>query len=104
MLVMLIIPIDFPFVHQRFVVFMAVKIQAEVFWVVTPCTVVVDRGSEVLQTLVSYNTTQHQNPEDLDLNPFCTVYQLLHNFVLWRRRRRRRRKKKKKKTYQANLQ
>jgi hypothetical protein len=51
--------------------------QVEVFWVVTPCSVVVGhhclRGPCCLhlqpETLVSYHsTTRHHNPEDLDLN------------------------------------
>jgi hypothetical protein len=33
----------FPFLDARFKVFTAVKIQVEVFWVVTPCSVVVGR-------------------------------------------------------------
>jgi len=37
---------------------MAVKIQVEVFWVVTPCCVVVGYC----------NIIRHHNPEDLDLN------------------------------------
>jgi hypothetical protein len=44
---------------QDFETFMAVKIQDEVSWVVTLCSVCV---------VVSYNTTRRHNPEDLDLN------------------------------------
>jgi len=57
----------------RFDVFMAVKIQVEVFWVVMPCSVVVGHrrfGGPCclhLQVLVNYhNSTRRQNPEDLD--------------------------------------
>jgi hypothetical protein len=53
--------------YTSFVVFTEVMLQVGVFWVVTPCNVVV--GYERLQgeTLVSYhNTTRRHNPEDLD--------------------------------------
>jgi hypothetical protein len=43
--------------HKTYEVFTAVKIQVEVFWVVTPSGVVVSY----------YKTTEHHNPEDLDL-------------------------------------
>jgi hypothetical protein len=49
-----------------------VKIQVELFWVVTPCYLHLqseDRGSMDFETLVSYhNTTWRYNSEDLDLN------------------------------------
>jgi hypothetical protein len=63
----------------RYEVFMTVKTQVKIFWVVTLCSVAIRyqhfRGlflkmeavwsSEIL---VSYcNATQHQNPEDLDM-------------------------------------
>jgi hypothetical protein len=61
-----------------FEVFTAVKIQVEVFWIVTPCGVVTEyQLSEVhatsifstSETLVSYhNITQHHKPERLYLN------------------------------------
>jgi len=57
--------------NVRFEVFMAMKIQVGVFWVVTPCSDVVGQWRQhgPLQTLVSYhNTTRHHNPEDHNLN------------------------------------
>jgi hypothetical protein len=62
-----------------------VKIQAEVFWVVTPCSVVVGyqrfggpyclylrsdvriEAAWTSETLVFYNTTRRHYPEDLEL-------------------------------------
>jgi hypothetical protein len=56
----------------RFKVFTAVKIQVKVFWVVTPCSVVVGyhftlkmETAKSSKTLVSYNNiTWHYNPDD----------------------------------------
>jgi hypothetical protein len=59
--------------------FTAVKIQVEVFWVVTPCNVVAGYHSFeglrclkmetawICETSISYITTRRHNPEDLDL-------------------------------------
>jgi len=42
--------------------------QVEVFWVMTPCSVVV-KVARPFEALVTYhNTTRPHNPEDLDLN------------------------------------
>jgi hypothetical protein len=67
--------------NMRFEVFIAVKIQVQVFWVVKPRNFAVGyqsfRGPSILkmevvwtsETLVSYyNATRRHNPEDLDLN------------------------------------
>jgi hypothetical protein len=70
----------------RFEVFMTVKIQFKVFWVVMPCSVVVGyecfggpcqiylhftlkmEAAWFSKTLVSYhNTAWHYNPEDLNM-------------------------------------
>jgi len=62
---------------SRFEIFMVVKVEVTVFWVVIVCSVVV--GYQLFQRtqplprsskmLVSYhNTTQHHNPYDFDLN------------------------------------
>jgi hypothetical protein len=66
-------------IHERFEVFMAMKIRVQVFRVVTPRSVVVGcfRGPFTLkmeaewssETLVSYTTWRH-NTEDLDLH-YC---------------------------------
>jgi hypothetical protein len=71
--------------YARSEVFTAVMIQVEVFWIVTPCSVVAYQriGSPCFlhlqgemkmeaawtsETLVCHNTTRRHNPEDLDLN------------------------------------
>jgi len=75
--------------HARFEVFTAVKIQVEVFWVVTPCSVVINipkfhrslkmKEAWIPKTSVSYhNTRWHCNPEDLELT---TVHYLTSIFV-----------------------
>jgi flagellar biosynthesis protein FliR len=55
-------------------VFMAVKIQVEVFWVVMPCNVVVGYhclAVRLTEICVSFhNSIQHHNPEYLDLNVY----------------------------------
>jgi len=63
---------------MRYEVFTVVKIHVTVFWVVTPCSVVVGYVLEdhlqvkveaawSCETLLSYhNTTWYHNPEDLD--------------------------------------
>jgi hypothetical protein len=48
-------------------VFTAVKIQVEVFWVVTPCRVV--EAARSSETLVPYrNTSRRHKAEDLDMD------------------------------------
>jgi len=56
----------------RYNVFMVVKIQVKVFWIVMPCSVQRSMPSPssagTSETLVSYhNTTWHHNQEDLYL-------------------------------------
>jgi hypothetical protein len=57
---------------MRFEVFSALRIQVQVVWVVTPCSVDMKmEASRFSETLVSYhNTLLRHNPEDLDLNLF----------------------------------
>jgi hypothetical protein len=63
--------------YARYEGFTVVKIQVKVFWVVTPCSVVVEyqqfggtlkmEAARSSKMLVSYcNTTWHCNSEDLD--------------------------------------
>jgi uncharacterized membrane protein YjjP (DUF1212 family) len=51
---------------------MAVKIEVEIFWNVTPCSIVFTLKMEAAkssETLVSYsNTTRRYNLDELDLN------------------------------------
>jgi hypothetical protein len=58
--------------NGRFEPLTAVKIQVEVFWVVTLCCFVIGyqrfRGSCCLHGSLKHNTTRRNNPEDLDLN------------------------------------
>jgi len=54
----------------KFEAFMSVKIQVEVFWVVTPCSVVV--GYQCIKIHAAYPTQRH-NPKDLDLNHYYGI-------------------------------
>jgi hypothetical protein len=58
----------------RFEVFMAIKIEVEVFWVMSPCIVVTNEVFTLKMDVgwtsetISYNnTTRRHNSEDLDL-------------------------------------
>jgi hypothetical protein len=54
---------------ERFEVFMAVKIQVRVFWVVTSCSVLTMEAALASEPLVfHHNITWSHNPEDLSLN------------------------------------
>jgi hypothetical protein len=67
------------YLDERFETFTTVKIQVEVFWVVTPCNLMeyqCFRGPCCLhlhwawtsETLVFYSTIRRHNPKDFDLN------------------------------------
>jgi len=50
----------------EFDIFTAMKIQVDVFWIVTPCNDVV--GYRRFGRTSCHNTARRHNPEDLDLN------------------------------------
>jgi hypothetical protein len=52
---------------EKFEAFTAVKIQVEVFWIVTPCSVVLEVHTASIFRVSYYNTTRGHNPEDLYL-------------------------------------
>jgi hypothetical protein len=79
-------------IHVRFQVLMALTIQVEVFWVVTPCSVVVGYqrfgGPFYLHlqggTSVSYHQiTRHHNQEDLDFNLQIRISENISPVILY---------------------